>query len=326
MNIGVTGASGFLGTALLRHLGPCTEHRVSALTRTLTIEGAESDATWVQGDLSSPVDAAAFVDDLDVVVHLAGTSTPLLSSAHLATDVVANLIPTVTLLQAIRDRGRRPHVVFASSGGTVYAPITEHRPLSESALLGPLSSYGVQKLAAEAYLRLSAQLGWLTATVLRIGNPYGTLLPPERLQGFIGVALHQIVKRQPVRLIGDARNVRDFIHLDDVCRMFTSTLEPTRPFEIYNVGTGVGHSVNDVLALLEEIIGRPVDVRREGVPGDEQHLPSWIVLDSGKAARELGWRASVSLTEGLHRLGTTAGVARVSMIGTQAGDRMSRGN
>jgi UDP-glucose 4-epimerase len=308
MNVGVTGASGFLGTALLQHLGPQEEYRVAGLTRTLKVGSVDEDVTWLQGDLSSPVDAAAFVHDLDVVVHLAGASTPLLSSAHLATDVHANLIPTVTLLQAIRDRGRRPHVVFASSGGTVYAPSAERRPLAESAALGPLSSYGVQKLAAEAYLRLGAELGWLTATILRIGNPYGVLLLPERLQGFIGVALHQILNDQPVPLIGDSRNVRDYIHLDDVCRMFVLTLEPNRPFDIYNVGTGIGHSVDDVLAMLEEIMRRPVEVRRDETPGDDDHLPSWVVLDASRAERELGWRASVPLSEGLERLAATYGV------------------
>jgi UDP-glucose 4-epimerase len=302
MNVGVTGATGFLGSSLLRQLRSSSGVKVVALTRTLPAEPIDDDIRWVRGDLVSPVDCAAFVSDLDVVVHLAGTNTPLTSSVDLPTDVAANLIPMVTLLQALRNRGGRPHFVFASSGGAVYAPPARPDPLPETAEVGPSSSYGVQKLASEIYLRMAAELGWVTASVLRIGNPYGVLLPPERLQGFIGVALNQVRKETPIRLFGDTRNVRDYVHLDDVNQMFELVLQDRREFEIFNVGSGVGHSVDDVLEIVERVLGRPLDVRREAVAGDEEHLPSWVVLDVGKAERLLGWRPSISLSAGIERL------------------------
>src|SRR5438270_153202 len=90
-------------------------------------------------------------------------------------------------------------------GGLV--PPAQRAPLYEAASTAPSTSYGIQKLAFEQYLRMAANEGWLTATVLRIGNAYGTLLPRERLQGFIGVALNHIVHDEPVRIFGDWENV-----------------------------------------------------------------------------------------------------------------------
>jgi UDP-glucose 4-epimerase len=306
--VGVTGATGFLGTVVLDALRTTSDLRVAALTRTIRRDPSDDAVSWLHGDLASPVDAAAFVRDLDTIVHLAGVNTPLTSNAHLQSDVVGNLLPTLTLIQAIRERGGCPHLVFASSGGAVYAPPTTHEPVTETAPTAPSSSYGIQKLAIEQYLRMAVDHGWLTATVLRMGNPYGVLLPAERLQGFIGVAVKQLALGRPIRLFGDTRNVRDYVHLDDVIQVVKLVLQPRSPFEIYNIGSGDGHSVDDILHTLSTILGREVPVARHGVEGEPRDLPPWIVLDVGKAARELAWNPTVPFAEGLARIVREAGV------------------
>jgi UDP-glucose 4-epimerase len=309
-HVAVTGATGFLGRTLLEQLRGRDDMRVSALTRNLVAEAHHAGRVdWKVGDLSSPVDAASFVRDADTFVHLAGSNTPLTSNAHLPSDVLGNLVPTLTLIQAIRERGHRPHVVFASSGGTVYAVPSKPAPVDETAPTVPTSSYGVQKLACESYLRIAAEHGWLTATILRIGNPYGVLLPPERLQGFIGIAVMQLAKGRAIRVFGDTRNVRDYVHLDDVNAVFETVLDRTAPFEVFNVGSGEGHSVDEIVQALGELTGREVAVTREDVAGEPGDLPSWIVLDVRKARRVLGWRPTVALRDGLCRLLEEAGVS-----------------
>ena len=178
MKIGITGASGFLGSNLLEHLSG-RGHELLALTRTLPARetSTRGNITWLQGDLSSPHDAAAFVSDVETIVHLAWTNTPLTSNAHLASDAAVNMIPTLTLLEAVRARAARPHIVFASSGGAVYGSARSGRPFREVDACDPQSSYGIQKLTVEGYLRMGAEYGWLTATALRIGNPYGSRRP-----------------------------------------------------------------------------------------------------------------------------------------------------
>jgi UDP-glucose 4-epimerase len=302
MRVGVTGASGFVGSMLTAHLA-ARGHDVLALTRTLppTGEATHPGIEWLQGDLISPSHATALAAEVEAIVHLAWTNTPLTSDAYLPTDTTANMIPTLTLLQAVREVGTNPHVVFASSGGTVYGQPRTTRAFRESDDCRPQSSYGVQKLAVEHYLRMGAEQGWLTATALRIANVYGVLLPPERLQGLIGTAVSQLRAGDPIRVFGDLRNVRDYIHIADTCRAFELALRAREPFDALNIGSGAGHAVDDVLRLIEELEGRPVSIHRESPPGADT-LPSWVVLDIAKAREELGWQPEITLREGVRRL------------------------
>jgi UDP-glucose 4-epimerase len=300
--VGITGASGFLGSHLVMHaVGADVE--VRALTRTLSREHREAARLqWIQGDLGSPRDCERFLDGVDVIVHLAHVNTPLTSNAHLPADAAANLVPSLTLLQQIRESGTRPHLVLASSGGAVYRPRSEQDPIDEEAETAPSTSYGIQKLALEQYLRMAAAEGWLTATVLRIGNAYGTLLPRERLQGFVGVALNYIVHGEPVRIFGDWDNVRDYVHLDDLSRAMMLAASRPEGFALYNIGSGAGHSVRQIMALLESIVGRPVPLQRDAPTPAAERLVSWVVLDNRRARRSLGWEPRVALEEGLRRL------------------------
>lgn len=301
--IGVTGASGFLGRYLVDHIAAGGGTDVRALTRTLGPDHHEhARVSWVQGDLNSPRDCAAFIDGLDAIVHLAHVNTPLTSNEHLPTDALVNLVPSLTLLQTIRD-GRGGHnVVFASSGGALYERSPSRTPLTEAAPTTPASSYGIQKLAFEHYLRMAAAEGWLTATVLRIGNAYGTLLPRERLQGFIGVALNHVLHDEPVRVFGDWNNVRDYVHLQDLSRAFVLAAERRSGFELVNIGSGHGRSVREILSLLEAVVGQSIAVERDEPTGAAERLPSWVVLDVRKAREVLEWEPQIEFEEGLRRL------------------------
>jgi UDP-glucose 4-epimerase len=301
--VGVTGASGFMGSVLLPRLTGGRETHVRALTRTIppALLAHDSYVEWIQGELASYRDCAEFVAGLDAIIHLAHTNTPFTSNKDLPSDAAMNVVPTVTLLQAIRDAGTKPHVVYVSTGGALYRG-EGRRPVREESPVEPTTSYGIQKLMGEHYFRIAAREGWITSTILRIGNPYGVLLPPERLQGFIGVALAQILEGSPVRVFGDPDNVRDYVHLDDVMRMFELAVAQRADFDVYNVGSGEGQSVSEVLELLQQFSGIEADVVFETPTADSSRLPPWIVLDVGKARRELGWRPEVAFEDGLQAM------------------------
>src|SRR5262249_19675449 len=125
-------------------------------------------------------------------------NTPLTSNADLVGDASLNIVPTVTLLEAIRDEGRRPHLIYVSTGGALYR-VTEGVPSSEDSDVEPATSYGIQKLMGEHYLRFGAQETWLRPAVLAIATPYGFLLPSERGQGLIASALPKMLEGSPVR-------------------------------------------------------------------------------------------------------------------------------
>lgn len=300
MKIGVTGAGGLLGGSLLAKLAVAQHVEVKALARSPTAE-KRANVRWVVGDLDHPQDCAAFVEDLDVVFHFAHRNSPLTSDSDWSSDSRVNLLPTLNLLTAIERARRRPHIVYPSSGGAVYGLSPERVPFREESACHPGSSYGIQKLAVEHYLRIMAERDLLTATVLRIGNAYGWILPPDRLQGFIGTAVHRVLHGQPIRIVGDPHNVRDYVHMEDVCDALLRTMDRRTEFEVFNIGTGVGASVSDILAILERLTGRSIEIFIERIAGADR-LPPWCVLDITRAAEVLGWRPGISLEQGIERM------------------------
>jgi UDP-glucose 4-epimerase len=300
VKIGVTGAEGQLGGSLLERLKTMEDVEVKALARG-PAPTAHANVRYMTGDLNRREDCAAFVADMDVIVHFAHKNSPLTSDSNWGRDVELNLIPTLNLFDAIERAGRRPHVVYPSSGGAVYGQSSARIPFRENSACEPTSSYGIQKLAVEHYLHIMAARGLLTASVLRIGNAYGWILPPDRLQGFIGTAVHRALHQQPVRIIGDPRNVRDYVHVEDICSALVSVIPRQLGCEVFNIGTGVGATVSDILAILERLSGRSLEVSTERVTGADRLTP-WCVLDVTRAAEVLGWRPAISLEQGIERM------------------------
>ena len=197
---------------------------------------------------------------------------------------------------------REFHIIFPSSGGSVYYPSKSFKPKKESNRLLSETSYGIQKIAIENYLRIAVKNGLIKATVLRISNPYGVLLPTYRKQGFIGVALHKIKKNEPVQIFGDINNVRDYIHLDDVVNAFKIAVDRQGPiFDVFNIGSGKGYSVKQILEIIEQYLNRLISIEHVFQKGSER-LPPYSVLDITKAQKRLNWQPHVSLEKGLKAL------------------------
>jgi len=312
MTVGVTGGTGFLGRGVLGILNSSPEYRVRCLTRHGSFHAEWPGIDWMSGDLMNEADCEEFVDGLDAVVHLAQSNSPATSDRQWPSDLTANILPSLNLLEALRRRNgpHACHLVFASSGGAVYGRKSSDGSntkdtFRETDECFPLSPYGIQKLAVEHYLQTACDQGWLRATVLRIGNAYGGLLAAERRQGLIGVAMARLLAGQPVRIFGPLATVRDYVHVDDVAKAFglalacDHQLSTRRNFRVFNIGSGVGYSVAEVLTLLGQITGHevPTETYIFGA-ATISSVPS-IVLDSEKARRELGWVPLVSLHDGI---------------------------
>lgn len=311
MRIGLTGGTGLIGQAWLEQTALAGDHPLRCLARHLPPQPpAGGTIQWCKGDLMSYQDCCGFVRELDAVVHLAAAGLPLTAGRSLPDDLALNLLPTLNLIQAIRETGRPIHLVYPSSGGQVYGRSPSQVPWKETDPCQPVSAYGVHKLTAENYLRLLAEEGAARCTVLRISNVYGAPLPPERLQGFLGTAVHELQRGRPVRLIGDTSNVRDHVHLDDVCTALDWALQrPGSPHEVFNIGSGQGHSVDQLLALLRSLWPAPVTTVRHPTLGQAKSLIPWNVLDVTRAAHA-GWSARVPMAAGLARLLQAGGADR----------------
>jgi len=165
--------------------------------------------------------------------------------------------------------------------------------------------YGIEKLSIELHLRLLAQQGKVRAIVLRVANAYGKLLPSSRRQGLIGTSLSQALAGKDIRVIGSLSNVRDYIYLDDVCDAIAKSVIYDSDYEVFNIGTGIGYSVSDVLDHLEQFLGRALRLINE--PQQTVTLPAYSVLNIEKADRLMGWKPQISLQRGI-RMTASSGV------------------
>ena len=300
MATGITGSRGFIGSYLSRYVLDRQCGPIRLLARNSADPHGPAGASVFHGDLLSRSDCERFAEGLKLIYYLAHNNSPVDSDHDLPGDALANLVPLLNLLQVIQSLGTKPHIVYFSSGGAIYAPRQDRIPYREIDLRVPSSSYGIQKLAAEEYLRLAAHKGHVTATVLRVGNAYGTLLSQFRMQGLIGVAVNCAVHGLPVRIFGNPQNVRDYIHLEDISDIAVRAARPRQPFSVVNVGSGGGHTVLDVLHLIEAELGRPIEIHSD--PASGNWLTDWVVLDIAKAREEFGWSPAIDLRAGIRRM------------------------
>lgn len=303
--IGITGASGMIGSKVLTHLqGAFPEAHFKCLVRSLPQNSNVAGVEWYQGDLMSEPDCAEFVADLDVLIHLAQANSPAISDRHWPSDLQCNLTSSLNLLQALRSRGSNPcHLIFSSSGGAIYGsnPL-DGGDFDEEHPCQPVSPYGIQKLAVENYIRLAVLQGWLTSTILRISNAYGVLLPWEKRQGFLGVAASRLRAGLPLKIFGSLETIRDYIHLDDICVAVEKATMFRNGFEVFNIGSGRGASVREILEIFEAVTQEKVCIEESSFGSQVFQLMPKVVLSIRKAERELGWKPRIGISEGIERL------------------------
>lgn len=253
----------------------------------------------VFGNLLNVSDVARAVDGHDVVVHLVSSTDPASAKEDPTIDIRTNLEASVRLFDACRLAGVE-RVVFGSSGGTVYGPQSEHRPSAEWDLPAPISPYGIGKLAIENYLNYFRVQHGLNSTVARISNPYGTRQRREKRQGLIPISLRCVADGHPLKLLGDGSMVRDYLYVADLARMLTTlTLAPVLQHDVYNLGSGAGHTVMEVVEVMREVTGESPELQFAPQPPT---FVDYAVLDVGRYTREFGSPAGTSLHDGIAAL------------------------
>lgn len=291
----VLGGSGFMGSRLVELLADRGwEVRGFSHSAVHWRPAAASSVTWIAGDFRDPKTVADAVGGCEYVYHLVGATNPASSNRDVIFDAETNLISTLRLLEAcVQAKVRR--IVFSSSGGTVYGA-TERGPISEDHPTAPRSSYGIIKLATEKYLELFRHLHGLDYTVLRVANCYGPRLPVTGEQGVVGSFLDRLNRGEPIEVWGDGAVTRDYVYVGDVAQAFLAALGQQSRFKIFNVGTGVGTSLLELIALMERVTGRRATIVRK--PARPVDVPVNI-LDPTRAHQYLGWQASTPLEAGL---------------------------
>jgi UDP-glucose 4-epimerase len=295
MRVLVTGGAGFIGS----HLADAFLQKgdtvlvVDDLSRGRG-ERLSPEVTLHKHSVATAVSPSAVIEEAhpDLICHLAAQIDVRSSVDAPAEDARANVIGTINVLASALSVGAR--VIFASSGGALYgrdAPI----PSGEDVLPLPESPYGIAKYCAEQYLGLYNRLHDTRHSALRLANVYGPRQDPGGDAGVIPIFCGAALAGRELTVYGDGTQTRDYVYVGDVVRAFLAAADADRP-GIWNIGTGTETSVLDLVRIIGEIAGRPLQPRLcPPRPGELARS----VLDVSRATRELGWRASVSLAQGI---------------------------
>jgi len=292
----VLGANGFIGNHLCRTL-LAAGHQVVAFDIARDFSGLQDVSgerlETLSGDFLDRATVRQALRGSDWVFHLVSTTLPASSNQNMLFDVQSNVVASVALLEECRDHGVEK-LVFASSGGTVYG-VPETLPVTEEAATGPVVSYGVTKLMIEKYCYLFRHQFGLNSICLRLANPFG---PGHHgsAQGAISVFLRRLLQGQPIVIWGDGSVVRDYLYIGDTADAFLRAACYRGSRHVFNIGSGQGYSLNQVIARLEAVTGRAPEVIFEAARGFD--VPR-IVLDSRWAHTELEWQPVIDLDEGI---------------------------
>ena len=296
MTILVTGGGGFVGTAVIRAMRglgiPVTVLDRNPPPADLCEPRAEM--TWHVGEVCDQGLLGQALSGATAVVHLASTASPAVADADWQADVQAQVIDSIGVMNGMRAAGVR-RLVYLSSGGTVYGHAYRTR-IDESRPAEPMQAYGVNKLAVEHFARLARAAGWLDPVILRPANAFGPAQRTDRHQGIVGTAIHCALTRRPLQIWGDGLAVRDFVYVDDLARAIVAATRYEGAHTTFNIGSGVGRTVHQVVAAIEGMTGASIMIEQVAPRGLDA---PYNVLDCTRARRELGWQPLVSFEEGL---------------------------
>ena len=307
MKVLVTGGAGFIGSYVVEALVERGyEVKVFDDLSTGSLENLSrvaGEMEFVKGDVRDYGALAEHVRGVDAVIHEAAVRSVVKSMEDPLTTYLVNAQGTLNALWASLRSGVR-RFIYASSS-SIYGD-TPTLPKHEDLKPNPLSPYAASKLAGEDLCRVFHKAYGLPTVSLRYFNVYG---PRQSLSnpytGVCAIFISRLLNRKPPYLFEDGGQLRDFIHVSDVAKANLKALESSScDYQAINVGTGRPTSIKRVAQLLAEALGveeRPLVSQRFRV-GDVRHC----YADTSRAERLLGFKASLSLEDGLRELASTA--------------------
>ena len=296
----IFGGTGFLGKHLCVMLHNRTGSDVTVVSRTPDTEFLNRFAPSVRAvNISDFLRSPESVRwDHRNIVYLAGTSTPGTFAAAPWKEFSENVAPTFHLFEQLHRTFPAAKLVYVSSGGTVYGG-GHTRPIPENAPLAPISPYGLGKVAMEQSLEFLNRTEDFNFEILRVSNPVGKW-QANPTQGVVNVMVRAAADRLPIKLIGDGSYIRDFLDADDVATAIVKVCAlETATNSAWNIGSGVGTAIIDVVRLVEEHF--QLEVEKQYFPARALDV-HYSVLDCRKASALLDWRADGDVGEMIQRL------------------------
>jgi len=303
----ITGGMGFIGSNLARGLLQLGA-RVTLVDNLAAdyggnpynLHGIEQDVRVILGDMCDESQVGAILPDQEYLFNLAAQVSHVGGMQNPTTDLEANTLGQVTLLEMCRRRNPTLRIVYASTrqvyGRPQYLPVDEEHPLE------PADFNGVSKLAGEWYHRVSHRVYRMRTTSLRMTNVYG---PRVRVRDarktFIGLWIRQLIEGQPITVYGDGRQLRDFNYVEDVVQaLLLSAAIPQAEGQVYNLGAPPV-SLLELARLMTEIHGSG-SYRLEPFPPERERIDIGDYYGNcTKIHTQLGWSPTTPLREGMAR-------------------------
>lgn len=293
--IALWGANGFIGRHLVQHLHG-GNYKMKLFSRDFDrFPLNASNLKKINADFSEPESYIKYLHDCKTVVLMVSASGARTFIKDPDAESRYNVSPHKNFFLSLEHHNIRPdHIVYLSSGGAVYG-ITSHNPISEKHPLNPVTPYGQGKMEIENLLRDYSTKTGTRHTILRVSNPVGLWG-----KGLIPAALNAIKSESPLTIEGDGSAIRDYFDVRDLAKAIASALEVSGKKNMtLNVGAGHGHSINQVIEIIEEIVGKPVP---------SNHMkPSaggidYNVLDCRKIYSYTGWTAQTTLQQSIREI------------------------
>jgi UDP-glucose 4-epimerase len=291
----VTGGAGFIGSHLVSRLLELGYKVVVADNLSSgRLKNLNTAATFSHMDI-----AGQAINDLfdrerpDIIFHHAAQASVVASFRDPTRDAEVNILGSLRLMDNALSHGVEKFV-FASTGGAIYGD-PEYTPCDEKHPIRPLSPYGLSKYTVERYLDLFHKVSELNYTALRYANVYGPRQDPQGEAGVIAIFTKLMLEGERPKIFGTGEQERDFVYVSDVVEANILAMDAS-PGSVYNIGTGVGTSVNTIFNLLKEELNYRWKPDYQPERAGEVFK---IALDSTRAREELGWTPRVPLQEGI---------------------------
>ncbi len=291
----VTGGAGFIGSHVVDRL--VTDGLNVVVVDNLSRGVAphlNADAAFHEIDEGSDAFATVFESTKpDYVFHLAARASVNQSVRDPLGDVTKNVLACVNVLEQCKRFGVE-RFIQSSTGGALYGE-PQYLPCDENHPILPRSPYGAGKAAVENYISAYGSIGGVDYTILRYGNVYGPRQDPLGEAGVVAIMTDRMIKGEGVVIFGDGEQDRDFVYVGDVVEANMRAREQKNN-DVFNIGTGVGTTVNVIFEQLAKATGYGEPAVREPANPGEVYK---IQLNNAKARENLGWSPKVDLAQGL---------------------------
>jgi UDP-glucose 4-epimerase len=289
----VTGGAGFIGSHVVDAL-LAEGYAVTVIDDLSSGQAARvaGEAELVKLDIVDIDAVAALVEKVrpEAIFHLAAQASVVVSVENPARDCEVNVKGTLGVVRAAEACGAP--VVFTSTGGALYgddAPM----PTTEDRIPAPLSPYGASKWAGESYVRTWSLASGIPHAVCRLGNVYGPRQSPHGEAGVVAIFSNHLYTGKTPKLYGHGKPTRDYVYVADVV---SALLAACGRAGVFNIATATETDVSTVWRELSTVAGVQIEPELADLrPGELQHS----CLDISRAERDLGWRPSTAIGDGL---------------------------